>query len=50
MKEHLEMVRLIPGPAFSCQSQAQQYSYRDAPGIHLQRHILGELGHRTVID
>lgn len=33
-------------PAFSWESQARQYAYRDAPGICLERHSTAELGAR----
>jgi ribosomal protein S18 acetylase RimI-like enzyme len=43
------LMQLIP-PAFSWESQARQYAYRDAPGISLERHHLGEWPHWTQID
>ena len=45
------MPQLIP-PAYSWQSQARQYAYRvkDAAGIHLERHHLGEWPNWTQID
>jgi ribosomal protein S18 acetylase RimI-like enzyme len=46
-QDHL--MQHIP-PAFSWQSQAAQYAYRDAPGIRLERHSIGELGFMTLVD
>jgi hypothetical protein len=30
--------QMIPGPAFSWESQAEQYAWRAEPGIALERH------------
>jgi GNAT superfamily N-acetyltransferase len=43
------MPRLIP-PAFSWESQARQYAYRDAPGIRLERHHVGDWPDWTQVD
>src|SRR3954468_22976709 len=42
-------MRTMP-PAFSWESQAKQYAYRDTPGINLERHHLGEFPDWTQID
>lgn len=43
------MIQMMP-PAFSWESQAAQYAYRDEPGLRWERHHLGELGSMTQID
>lgn len=44
------MAGYIPADAYSWDSQAAQYAYRDEPGIHLERHHLGVVGAWTQID
>jgi GNAT superfamily N-acetyltransferase len=44
------MASWLMGDIFSWESQAAQYAFRSEPGIHLERHHVGELGNQTVID